>query len=103
MEEEYPISQSLCEMVEKAVGIDLDHLRNSRTIQPWILTLLRNSDQYSLSVITGIEWEIAMQEARKKVKNSSEEIDAYLIGFDGSIPTVDGRVRGLFYEIGERD
>jgi hypothetical protein len=97
---EHNISDQLGELLEKAVEIDLDHLRNARPIQPWILT--QANGQYSMSIISGFEFESAMNEARRKVAGQALEIDAYSIGFDGTIPTTDGPVKGLFYEIAEK-
>ena len=101
MEKEYEISDQLGEMVEKAVDTDFEGLQNSKPIEPWILTHPKDSEQYSMTVLTGMELKQALQEARKKVKDAANDIDANLIGFDGSISTVDGRVNGLFCEIGE--
>ena len=53
--EEYNISDLLGELIEKAVNIDLDHLQNSRPIQPWILT--KTYGQYSVGVISGLDFE----------------------------------------------
>src|SRR5437763_16626820 len=100
MMQEHNISDLLGELLEKAVDIDLDHLRNARPIQPWILT--KTDGQYSIAIISGFEFEASMNEARIKVASQASETEAYLIGFDGTIPTTEGTVKGLFYEMAEK-
>ena len=103
VEDEDELSDLMTHLVEQAAEIDFDHLQNNRLIQPWIMVRHTGTDKLSLSVVADMPWAEAMDAARNHVRELAPEIDAYLIGFNGSVPTTEGQIPGLFYEVGERN
>jgi|GEM_PF-7034282 hypothetical protein len=103
MNENFDINEKLGDMLNKAIDIDLDNLQNGKIIQPWLMTLAENSTDYTMTIVSDLTGNAGVDEARKKVKDKANSIEAYIIGFDGTVSIEGGqKVKGLFYELSEK-
>ncbi len=100
--DEHAISERLGDMLENAVESHLASLRNGSPVLPSLLRRMNGDDGYTVTLFSDLGFDEAIAAARKHVIDDPENIDAYVIGYNGRISTSDGYVRSLFYEMGER-
>ena len=99
---DYPISDRLGTLLEQSVNINLSRLQDGQPILPSLLCLETGQAGYGVTVFNDPDVQQAIATARSTITQQSAQIEVYVISYAGQLPTTDGIVRSLLFEMGER-